>query len=77
VRKGGLNAINLDEDDMLAWVKLTSGSDELLIATKYGMAIRFEESDARPLGRTARGVKAITLREGRRGGWHGHGARGR
>lgn len=64
VRKGGLNAISLDEGDELAWVKLTTGQDELFIATRQGMAIRFNESDARPLGRTARGVKAITLREG-------------
>jgi DNA gyrase subunit A len=61
-RKGGVIAINLDEDDALSWVRMTDGSDELLIATKKGWAIRFNEQDARPLGRTARGVKAITLR---------------
>lgn len=60
-RKMGLIAINLDEDDDLAWVRLTDGSDTLLIATQKGMAIMFDENDARPLGRTARGVKAITL----------------
>ncbi len=64
VRKSGLIAINLDEDDSLAWVRLTGGEDQLIIATQGGMAIRFNESDARPLGRTARGVKAITLEEG-------------
>lgn len=61
VRKGGLIAINLDEDDELAWVRQTSGNDELIVATKKGMAIRFNENDARPLSRSARGVKSITL----------------
>ena len=64
VRKNGVIAINLDEDDELAWVRLTDGDDDLLIATKNGMSIRFNENDARPIGRTARGVKAITLNEG-------------
>jgi len=64
VRKGGLIAIGLDEDDELAWVRLTDGSSELIVATRQGMAIRFNEQDARPLSRTARGVKAITLDEG-------------
>lgn len=64
VRKGGLNAISLDEGDELKWVRLTDGSDELIVATRNGMAIRFAESDARELGRTARGVKAIALDEG-------------
>ncbi|MPM86913.1 DNA gyrase subunit A [bioreactor metagenome] len=63
IRKSGVIAVNLDEDDELAWVKLTSGNDDLLVATKKGMCIRFNESDARPLGRTARGVKAIELRK--------------
>ena len=64
VRKGGLIAINLDEGDELAWVRQTDGQSQLIVATKNGMAIRFEEQDARALGRTARGVKAITLEEG-------------
>ncbi len=64
VRKKGIIAVNLDEGDELAWVKLTSGNDDLLVATKKGMCIRFNESDARVLGRTARGVKAIELTEG-------------
>ena len=64
VRKNGVIAINLDEDDELAWVRLTDGDDDLLIATKNGMSVRFNENDARPIGRTARGVKAITLRPG-------------
>lgn len=64
VRKGGLIAINLDEGDELAWVRQTDGQSQLIVATRGGMAIRFEEQDARALGRTARGVKAITLDEG-------------
>ncbi|MEE1025064.1 MAG: DNA gyrase subunit A [Acutalibacteraceae bacterium] len=63
-RKGGLNAVNLDEGDELRWVRMTSGNDDLIVATKKGYAIRFNEKDARPLGRTARGVRAISLREG-------------
>ena len=64
VRKGGLIAINLDEGDELAWVQETSGNDELIVATKFGNAIRFSEDDARAMGRTARGVKALSLEEG-------------
>ncbi len=64
IRKNGVIAINLDEDDELAWVKLTYGDDDLLVATRHGYSIRFNENDARPIGRTARGVKAIELRDG-------------
>ena len=64
VRKSGLNAISLDEGDELKWVRLTGGEDELIVATKKGYAIHFKETDARELGRTARGVRAIELREG-------------
>ena len=64
IRKTGIIAINLDEDDELAWVKLTHGNDDILLATKKGMSIRFNENDARPIGRTARGVRAISLKEG-------------
>ncbi len=64
IRKSGIIAVTLREDDELAWVKLTTGKDELLVATKKGMCIRFNETDARPLGRAASGVKAITLNEG-------------
>ena len=63
-RRNGIIAVTLREDDELAWVKLTSGNDDLLVATKKGMCIRFNENDARPLGRTASGVKAITLNDG-------------
>ena len=64
VRRMGLIAIGLDDGDELAWVRQTDGTSELIIATKNGMAIRFDEQDARPLSRTARGVKAITLEDG-------------
>ncbi len=63
-RRNGIIAVTLRDDDELAWVKLTSGNDDLLVATKKGMCIRFNENDARPLGRTASGVKAITLNDG-------------
>ena len=64
IRKSGIIAINLDDDDELAWVKLTSGDDNLIVATKKGMSISFNEQGARAIGRTARGVKAIELKEG-------------
>lgn len=64
VRKNGLIALSLDEGDELAWVRETGGANQLIIATKMGMAIRFNETDLRPLGRTARGVRAISLNEG-------------
>jgi DNA gyrase subunit A len=63
-RKGGVIAIDLDEGDELSWVRLTDGKSQLLVATRLGMAIRFNETDVRAMGRTARGVKAITLKEG-------------
>ena len=64
IRKNGIIAINLDDDDELAWVKLTEGNDNLIVATKKGMSISFNEQGARAIGRTARGVKAIELKEG-------------
>ncbi len=63
VRKNGIIAINLDDDDELVWVKLTEGGENLIIATKKGMSIAFREDDARVIGRTARGVKALKLKE--------------
>ena len=63
VRKSGLIAITLDEGDNLAWTRITSGSDELIVATKNGQAIKFSEEDVRLVGRSARGVKAIELTE--------------
>ena len=64
IRKSGIIAITLDEGDELAWVWLTGGNDDILVATKNGFAIRFNENDARAIGRTARGVRAIDLRDG-------------
>ena len=62
-RKGGIVALDLNEDDELAWVKMTDGNSQVIIATKLGKAIRFSEDDVRPMGRNARGVKALTLSE--------------
>ena len=64
VRKNGLIALDLAEDDELSWVRLTSGSDDLLVATRFGKVIRFHEADVREMGRQARGVRAIRLVEG-------------
>ena len=63
LRKSGIIAINLDEGDELSWVWLTDGNDDIIVATRLGMSIRFNENDCRPIGRTARGVKAIELKE--------------
>ncbi|MCK9379199.1 MAG: DNA gyrase subunit A [Candidatus Moranbacteria bacterium] len=62
VRRSGLIAINLDKDDKLGWVKPTTGSDEVVISTAGGQAIRFKESDVRAMGRAAAGVRGIKLR---------------
>lgn len=62
-RKAGLIAIDLDEGDALSWVRVTSGADQLLVATKKGMSLRFAETDVRELSRTARGVRVMQLRE--------------
>ncbi len=62
-RKGGLIALELNEGDELAWVRMTDGNSQVIIATKKGMAIRFNETDVRPMGRQARGVKALALKE--------------
>ena len=64
VRKSGVIAITLDEGEELAWVRLTNGSDELIVATRKGMAIRFKETDVRTMGRSAHGVRAMDLMEG-------------
>lgn len=64
IRKSGLIGIALNEGDTLAWTRLTTGSDTLIVATRNGQAIRFKESDARPMGRTGHGVRAINLSEG-------------
>ena len=60
-RKGGKIAINLDEGDELIFVRHTKGSDSLIIATRNGQAVRFDENNVRAMGRTARGVRGITL----------------
>ena len=60
-RKGGKIAMNLDEGDELAFVKKTSGSDEIVIATHNGRCARFNEEDVRVMGRTARGVRGIKI----------------
>ncbi len=62
-RKSGIIAISIDEDDELTFVKMTGGDDNLLIATRKGMAIQFNENGVRAVGRNARGVKAITIKE--------------
>ncbi len=64
VRKMGLIAINLDENEDLIGVELTDGNSEIILATRNGIAIRFDEQDVRPMGRTAHGVKGITLNYG-------------
>jgi len=61
VRKGGLRAIALDEGDDLVSVQLTHGNDTLFIGTREGMSIRFDENDARPMGRVTMGVRGIRL----------------
>ena len=64
VRQSGLIAINLDQGDELRWIRMTSGDNEVIISTAQGQAIRFHESDARPMGRVSRGVRGIRLRSG-------------
>lgn len=62
VRTNGLIAIKLDDGDELRWVKQTTGSDEILMSTALAQAIRFKESDVRPMGRATRGVRGVRLR---------------
>jgi DNA gyrase subunit A len=64
IRRNGINAINISDDDSLVDVKLTNGSQDILIGTHNGLAIRFNEGKVRPMGRTATGVKAINLVKG-------------
>ena len=64
MRKTGLIGIVLNEGDALAWTRLTTGDDTLIVATRNGQAIRFHEAEARPMGRTSHGVRAIRLEEG-------------
>lgn len=62
-RKGGLIALDLDENDELSWVRLTDGTKDLMIGTKKGKCIRFLETDIRVVSRSARGVRAIRLQD--------------
>jgi DNA gyrase subunit A len=64
IRKSGLNAIDLDEDDELLAVDLSDGTRDIILATREGMAVHFAERDVRSMGRNARGVRAITLAPG-------------
>ena len=64
IRRSGLIGIALNEGDALAWTRLTTGHDMLIVATRNGQAIRFNEEDARPMGRNGHGVRAIRLAEG-------------
>jgi DNA gyrase subunit A len=63
-RQGGIIALSLDEGDKLIGVEITDGQREILLGTKQGITIRFKEDDVRPMGRTAHGVRGITLEEG-------------
>jgi DNA gyrase subunit A len=63
VRRSGLIAISLHEGDDLRWVKPTSGTDEIMLVTKQGQAIRFKEADVRAMGRVAAGVRGIKLKK--------------
>jgi DNA gyrase subunit A len=60
-RQGGINAIGINEDDALIEAKLTNGKNEIILAVRSGRAIRFNETDVRPMGRTAAGVRGITV----------------
>jgi DNA gyrase subunit A len=62
IRTNGLIAIKLDEGDELKWIQKTTGENDVIISTSAGQAIRFGEKDARPMGRSARGVRGIRLR---------------
>jgi DNA gyrase subunit A len=64
IRQNGLAAIKLDENDQLAWAKLTDGNSQVFLVTHNGKCIRFNESDTRPMGRHTRGVRGILLKEG-------------
>ena len=62
IRTNGLIAIKLDDGDELRWIKKTNGENDVIISTSAGQAIRFNEKDARPMGRSARGVRGVRLR---------------
>lgn len=62
IRTNGLIAIKLDDGDELKWIKKTTGNNDVIVSTSAGQAVRFSEKDARPMGRTARGVRGVRLR---------------
>jgi DNA gyrase subunit A len=62
IRTNGLIAIKLDEGDELRWIQKTTGENDIIVSTSAGQAIRFNEADARPMGRSARGVRGVRLR---------------
>lgn len=64
IRRSGIIAISLNEGDQLGWVRRSNGKYDVIIGTGDGMCIRYSEEELRPMGRSARGVRAITLREG-------------
>lgn len=64
IRSNGINAINVDEGDELLEVIRTDGKQQIFVATHDGMAVRFQETDVRPMGRAARGVRGVNLRSG-------------
>lgn len=64
VRKSGIIAISLDKGDALGWVRISNGTQSFILGTRDGMVIRYSEDDVRAMGRTAKGVKAISLRDG-------------
>ncbi len=64
IRKSGIIAISLGDGDQLGWVRPSNGKSDVIIGTGDGMCIRYSEEELRPMGRTARGVRAITLRDG-------------
>jgi DNA gyrase subunit A len=63
IRRTGIIAISLKKGDQLKWARLTSGSDQAILVTRQGQSIRFDEKQARPMGRTAAGVRAIKLKK--------------
>ncbi len=62
IRTNGLIAIKLDDGDELRWIKKTTGENDVIVSTSAGQAVRFNETDARPMGRAARGVRGVRLR---------------
>jgi len=67
IRKGGIAAIALNKGDALKWVKTTRGDDEIMLITRLGQGIRFSEKDLRPMGRNARGVRGIRIKQEKKG----------